>query len=907
MPDHPADEPRGWRRAFRLPTGRRQAEREVDDEIAFHLAMREASLRRGGLSDTGAHRRARERFGDVPAIRAAALREDVPRVTRVQVGTLWRDAAQDVHVALRTLRRAPGFAAVAVLTLALGIGAATAVFSVAYGVLLRPLPFADPGRLVQVTTVYPASGLEQSYLSDPEFHELRTAVPALAAVAAINDQQRTLAGDAGGAPPERLRIAAVTADLLPLLGVRPLLGRGFDRAEDRPGAEPVIVLGHALWQRRFGADPTVVGRALLLDGVSRTVLGVLPPAVRLADYQALIPLRLDPANPRNRGAHYLQVVGRLRPEASPERLRTELAAFARRSIADHPAEYGDPSFSMAAVSLRDAWVGETRPTLLVLLGAVGLLLLLACVNVANLLLVRAEARGRELGVRAALGAGRGRLARQLLAETLLLALAGALVGLPLAVLGVRGLLALNPGVVPGGTSVGVDATVLLAAATVVAAATLLAGLAPAVQAGRTDVRTAIAAGAVGGGRRGARLRGVLVAGQIAVATLVLVGAGLVGRSFWRLQQVDPGFRPAPVLTFDLRLMPQRPPSDTLVDDAFARLLDRLRAVPGVRAAAAVSHLPMGGNEGDWTVDVEGREERPGEAKLSPDFAIATEGYFETIGIPLLEGRAFGPGDAATAPPAVVVSRRLADALWPGVSALGRRMRPAGPPGRESPWMTVVGIAGDVRADALGAEPRPTYYMLDRQFPHMVGGTVRDMAVVVRAACDGTSCRPASLGSAVRRAVNELEPDLAVANLRPLRTVVAATVGRQRFAAAVLALFGASALLLAVVGVYGVLASSVTRRRREMGIRLALGARAGQVRGLVVRSGLALAGAGLLAGLLAALLGAPLLGTVLYDVSATDPVTFAGTVLLLGGAALAASWVPARRATRVDPAEALRPD
>ena len=372
--------------------------------------------------------------------------------------------------------------------------------------------------------------------------------------------------------------------------------------------------------------------------------------------------------------------------------------------------------------------------------------------------------------------------------------------------------------------------------------------------------------------------------------------------------MDPGFRAAPVLTFDLLLLPRRPAADTLVADVFARVLERVRAVPGVRAAAAVSHLPMGGNKGNWTIDVEGHESRPGEEKHSPSFVIATPAYFETIGIPLLEGRVFGDGDAATAPPSVVVSRRLAETLWPQGAALGRRIRLGGPPEMANAWMTVVGVVGDVRATTLGAEPQPTYYMLDRQFPRMVGGTVRDIpAVVVRAGCDVQSCRPSALAPAVRRAVAELEPDLAVATCGRLEAVVAATVSRERFAAAVLGLFGGAALLLAVVGVYGVLAHSVARRRREMGIRMALGARAAQVRRLVVRSGLALAGVGLLVGLAVALVASRLLDTMLYGVSATDPATFAAAVLLLGAAALAASWVPARRATRADPAEALRPD
>ena len=905
MTQHPADdEPlRGWRRAFRLPSSRTQARREVDDEIAFHLAMREQALRAGGLTDTGAHRRARERFGDVERIRAATVREDVPQVVRARAGAGLRDLALDLRVALRQLRRAPGFAAAAVLTLALGIGATTAIFSVAYGVLLRPLPFVEPGRLVQVTFSAPASYSDGVYLSAPEYLDLPAAVPALARFGAFMEAEPTLEAEEGR--PERLRAAVATSSLFPTLGVRPALGRLYAADDERPGAERVLVLDHRFWQRRFAGDPGVVGRTVHVGGQSMTIVGVLPPGAHVGDREAFFPLVLDPAQLRPRGSHYLEVVARLAPGATLERARAELRTFAKRSYADHPQDYADPAMTMSAVPLRDLWVGESRPTLLVLLGAVVLLLLLACVNVANLLLVRAEARQREIGVRVALGAGRGRLVRQLLAETALLAALGAVVGLPLAVLGVRGLLALNPEVVPPSVSVAVDGMVLLAAVAIVVLAALLAGLVPALQASRADVRSAIAAGATGGGRRGGRLRGTLVAAEFAVATLVLVGAGLVGRSFWRLQQVDPGFRSASVLTFDVQMRRARAPADSLVPAAYAELLGRLAALPGVRAAAVVSHLPMNGSTGDWVVEVEGRPPRAGEALLSPNYAVASADYFAALGIPLLAGRGFSAADRPTDPPVVVVSASLARALWPGLDPLGRRIRVGGPPDRPAPWMTVVGVAGDVRSHSLGAEPKPSYYMLDAQFPQMVGAAMRSMTVALRAS--GGAGAAAALAPGARESVRAFDPGLAIANLRPLDDVVASSVARPRFAAVVLVAFGAAALLLAIVGAYGVLAYTVERRRREMGIRIALGAGASQVRRIVVGSGLALAAVGLAAGLAAALVGARLLDAVLYDVRATDPTSFAAATLLLATAAVAASWIPARRATRVDPAVALRPE
>ena len=905
MSRHPADEEplRGWRRAFRLPASRGRARREVDDEIAFHLAMRESALRDGGLTDTGAHRRARERFGDVERIREATVREDLPQVARARAGAGLRDLAFDLRVALRQLRRAPGFAAAAVLTLALGIGATTAIFSVAYGVLLRPLPFAAPDRLVQLTFAEPASVATGLYLSAPEYLDIPAAVPSLAGLGAFHESEPTLEAEEGR--PERLRAAAASSSLFQTLGVRALAGRLYGPDDERPGVERVLVLDHRFWQRRFAGDPGVVGRSVRVSGRPATVVGVLPPNVHVGDREAFFPLVLDPAQLGPRGSHYLEVIARLAPGTTLERAHAELASLARRWVADHPDAYPDPAMTMSAVPLRDVWVGASRPTLLVLLGAVALLLLLACVNVANLLLVRAEARGREIGVCVALGAGRGRLVRQLLTETALLALLGAAVGLPLAVLGVRGLLVLNPEVVPPSLTVGVDGAVLAVAAFIVVAAALLAGLVPAMQASRTDVRAAISAGAVGGGRRGGRLRAALVALEFAVATLVLVGAALVGRSFWRLQQVDPGFRSASVLTFDVQMRQARAPADSLVPEAYADLLARLAALPGVRAAASVSHLPMNGTVGSWVVEAEDRPARSGEALLSPNFIVATADYLPTLGIPILAGRGPSAADRATDPPIVVVSASLARALWPGRDPVGRRMRLGGPSDNSLPWMTVVGVAGDVRSEALGAEPRPAYYMLDAQFPRMAGGATRSMTIVLRA--EGGEAATVALAPGVRQVVREFDSGLAIANLRSLTDVVSSTVARPRFAAVVLVAFGAAALLLAVVGAYGVLAYTVERRRREMGIRIALGARTSQVRGLVVRSGLALAAVGLAAGLAGAFAGARLLDAVLYDVRATDPASFAAATLLLAAAALAASWIPARRAVRVDPAVALRPE
>ena len=886
-----------WRRAFRLPRSARAVEREVDEELAFHIAMREAALRRSGLSGDDARLRAQQRFGPVGPVRAECVEIDRGLARREGIHVFAEECMQDIAFALRGLRRAPGFAAAAILTLAVGIGAATAIFTVVYSVLLRPLPYRDAGRLVAVTTAFPGSGLAQSSLSAPEFLDLAAAGGAFAELGAYDDGEFTLTGTGR---PERVRGAEASAGLFRTLGLRAAAGRLYGPDDDRPGAERVVVLGHGLWRRRFGGEAGVVGTTVRVDGVARTVVGVLPPEARLGDAELLVPLALDPARLPSRGAHFLEVIGRLAPGATLGQARAQLAAFADRSRAEYPAIYSDPAFAITALPLREAWFGDVRPTMLVLLGAVALLLVLASVNVANLLLVRAEARQREIAVRTALGAGRGRLVRQLLTETLLLAAVGAAVGLPLAALGVRGLLALNPGALPAGTELAVDAVVLLAALGVVAGAAVLAGLVPAVQASSLDVRSAIVEGTAAGGTRGSRLRSALVAFEVTAATVVLIGAGLVGRSFWRLQGVDPGFATASVLTMELTLTGPRYRTPGAVPAFYQSLLERLGALPGVRSVAAVSHLPLGGRTGDWTIEVDGRAASPVDPLPSPSFRIVAGDYFRTVGVPVRAGRGFGPGDGERTGPAAVVSEALARVAWPGESPLGKRFRLSGGGEVTFPWMEVVGVAGDVRSEALGSAARPTYYMLDTQFASMVGGSDRTMSLVVRTAGD-----PRPLVAAVRQAVWGLDPDVAVPAVRTLAEVRSGAVSRPRFAAVVLLAFGGAALLLAVTGVYGVLSYTVVRRTRELAIRMALGARAASVRRLVLASGLRLAAGGVVVGVVCAAVGSRVLTSLLYDVGTRDPATFAGAVGLLLAAAFGASYVPALRATRTDPAAALR--
>jgi putative ABC transport system permease protein len=799
----------------------------------------------------------------------------------------------DVVFALRGLRRTPGFAAAALLTLALGIGSATAIFSVAYGVLLRPLPFPAPDRVMEVSINLSGTGVAYGSLSAPEYVDLARTNRTFASVAAWTLRDRTLGGD--GAP-ERISAGVVTASLFDVLGLRAAVGRTFTAEEDGPAGTPVIVLGDALWRRRFAGDRSVVGRTIQLDGTTRTVIGVMPPEMRLGSAEAFTPMGLDPARLPGRGAHFLRVIGRLRPGVTLAQARQDLGVFATRTFAGNPNQYLGNGFTATARPLRDAWYGDARPTMIALLATVTLLLLLAAVNVANLLLMRAEARQREMGVRVALGAGRGRLIRQLLTESAILSLLGALVGLPLAAICVQSLLAINPGVVPPGAEVAMDIGVLGAVIGVVAIAALVAGVAPALRASSTDVRSAIASGSAGGGRSGGRLRAALVGAEVALAAAMLVGAGLVGRSFQKLLAVDPGFAAEGALVMDIALPRARYDTAMKIVAFYNSAVERLRALPGVQAAAATAQLPLGGGTTQWSVEIEGRPNSARDME-TPYIVNSTTDIFRAMGITVLRGRAFTPTDDERSTPVTVVSESMAREFWSGQDAVGKRIRLSGP---DLPWITIVGVVRDVRPEALSEKPQPTYYLLIPQFAKMNGFADQGATLVLRTAGD-----PGALTNPARTVIRELDPGLALDRVQTLESVVTGSVARPRFAASVLGAFGLASLVLAVVGVYGVLSYAMTRRRRELAVRMALGARPGQVSRLVIGSGLQLAAGGVVVGLAVAVLGARVLTALLYEVSPTDPATLVAVGATLLGAAAAASWIPAWRATRVSAAEVLR--
>ena len=852
---------------------------DVDDELAFHLETRAAEHVARGVPEADARRLAREEFGDLEEARRRCLaigEERLRRRRRVELGQAIRG---DLRLALRALRRRPAFAAVVLLTLALGFGANTAILGVVHGVLLRPLPYAQPERLV---ALWP-----EHFLSNAELLFLRERLRTAAQVETYSPGWSVTLTGAGEAA--QLPAARVSSGFFEALGARPLLGRGFVAADARPGTNDVAILSHALWRARFGADPRVVGRRIELDGTPQTVVGVMPPDFwyHANGVQLWQPIVLDPAAPFHREASALGMA-RLRAGATTGHARAELRALVApmREALAYDADYGRDA---DVVPLGDALVGSVRLPLLVLLGAAACIVLIAVANVVNLLLVRAVERRREAAVRMALGAGRGRLVRQLLVESLTLASLGGLLGMGLGAVGVRALRALLPADLPRAPEVATGPAVLLVGAAATLAAGLLLGLVAARAGTRGDAQAALRGrGDDGAGRSGQRLRAGLVVAEVALAFTLVVGAGLMVRTLWNLSRVEPGFGTASALTFTVSPGGRGAERRQYLHD----VLDRLRALPGVHAVGATHQLPLAGHSWDTDLQVEGRPLAAGAVPPLAAWRIVTDDYFRTMAIPLRAGRPFAERDEAGAPRVAIVNRRLARELWPGEDPIGKRLT-AGFATMNEP-ATVVGVVGDVRHDALTAEPPAELYLPFRQ--RLAG----PMHVVVRTEGDALA-RAAELRAAAV-AVNAAVP---VADLRTLDAVVAASVAQPRLVTALLLLFGTLGLALGAVGVYGVVAYGVGQRTREIGVRLALGAEWRSIVRLVVGGGLRYALAGLGLGVAAALLLTRAMRRLVYGVGVADPATYAALALLLLGVVLLASWLPARRAARLDPAVVLR--
>jgi putative ABC transport system permease protein len=806
---------------------------------------------------------------------------------------------QDVRYAFRSLRRSPGFATVAVLTLALGIGANSAVFSVLDGVVLRPLGYREPGRLVSIASRFPTLGFERFWISPPEYFELKEWSRSFSAIGGYRAQQASVGG---GESPERVTNAFATADLFTVLGVPALIGRAYTAEEDLPGAEPVAVLSYELWQRTFGGARDILERSILVNGVSTRVAGVMPPGfdVEDADIEIWQPLQLDPANRQNRGSHFLNLVARLGPGVSFARAEAELAQLVARwretvPNSHTPTPDNHPFF---LTDLQETLIGNVRPALLLLLGAVGFVLLIACANVGNLLLVRAEARQKEIAVRAALGAGRRRLLRQFLTEGVVLAVIGGALGMALGHVGVRLLLATSPESVPRADEIALDPRVLLFTLLVSIVTGLLFGLAPIFHLGAARLNSALREGGqratAGAGRHA--IRRALVAAELALAVILLVGAGLMLRSFEQLQKVAPGFQPDGLVAFQL-FMPAATYPDAATTAGFLdRVLDRVRGLPGVTGVAAMQGLPPRREVNANDTEFENVAGPPDGPPQNVDYyQTVTADYLRTMGIPVVRGRGFEPADANS--PSVLVNERLAGIFYPGQDPVGRRIRAFGP---DSPWLTILGVVADVKQGGLEAETGTELYFMYEQGPVLFDFAPRSMYVVAR-----TSGDAGGLLSAIPREVRALDPAMPVSQLQLMREAISTSMAQPRFLTLLLGIFAAVALALATIGTYGVIAYSVLERRQEIGIRMAMGARAASVVRMILGQALAVAAVGLALGVAGAFALTRLLRSLLFNVSETDPSAFVLAPLVLALVASVACLLPALRAATVDPARVLK--
>jgi putative ABC transport system permease protein len=888
-------------------------DRFADDMTDFFRDRRRAAARRGGaLGVAGVWLRGLvdvvtgawlERFDSRVAVVRDAWAQSTDPSLDPRTENMLATLMGDIRYALRDMATKRAFSAVVLATLALGIGANVAIFSVVNAVLLRPLPYPEVDRIVHVAHREPFTSV-----SEPEFVDYRDGTTRFERLAAFTMGPATLTGEG---EPERVNVARVSDGYFSILNVPPEIGRTFVPEEDRRHGPPrrAVVLSHGLWTRRFAADRSIVGKEIRINGTAVTVVGVMPQkfAMPTADIAVWVPLRLNYDTLWTRNNHYLELIARLEEGATPAAAEAEMNTLTKQFVRDYPAFYNanDP-IAAKVTPLRDAIMGKTRPYLLALLGAVGFVLLIACVNVASLLLARGEARRKELASRTALGASRSRLVRQSLTESVTYAVVGGALGILLGWGGERVLRSLAPESIPRLDEVAIDGWVLGFALLVTTFTGVLFGILPALRGSRDAVAQSLRDGGKTSSQAGVgRARGALVVAEVALAVVLLTGAGLMMRSMWKLQSIDLGIRPERVLTMRVSFPEPRPtpndpdgPSRTIVQ-FYRDLTERVQALPGVRSVGVVGDLPIGDGNSMWSILVDGAPQVEVAQAPSAMPQQVTPGYFRTLGIPVLRGREFTADDREGAPLVALVNETMAKQLWSGKDAIGGTVRMLNP---TAPWATVIGVVKDVRSAGYQAEVPPTMY-----FPHAQAGTSAYYTPAAMNLVVKTDGDPLAVASPVREIVRALSPATPVSQLRTMESVVAASVASRRFSTSLLAGFAALALLLAGIGIYGVIAYDVSQRTYEIGLRMALGARSGQVAGLMVSRGIRMVALGLVLGLAGSVGVTGLVRSLLVDVSATDPLTLAGVIVVLAVVALGAAWVPARRASAIDPMVALRRD
>ena len=817
---------------------------------------------------------------------------------------------QDIRFALRAFAKNPWFALAAVLSLAIGIGANTSIFSVANALLFRPLPYENPDRLVILWNRSLGLGITQDWFSTAQYFDIKTGHHGFEQIAIAIGGNFNLTGQG---EPERVGAMRVSSNLLPMLGAHPALGRLLTPDEDSPGRPSTAILTDGMWARHFGRDPHVIGRSIIINGQPYEVVGSLPQNFLLPQEvlplldgteqaDIFLPVPLAPGAAQVRDHEDYNIIGKLKPGVSPQQAQAEMdtiTAGLRRQFPENYPPNGGLTFSI--VPLLEQVVGNVRRSLWVLLGSVGFVLLIACANVANLMLSRAVARQQEIAVRTALGATRWHIVRQLLTESLLLSLSGGALGIFICSVTVRSIHIFGTKSIPRLQDVGIDGRVLLFTLLLSIFAGILFGLAPALRVARLDLNSTLkdasrgSAGTSAVWGRGNNLRRLLVVSELALSLVLLIGAGLLIRSFARLQNVSPGFNPRGVLTFDLTMTGRKYNDKQTVLNTYRQLWERLENAPGAIAAGGITSLPLS-DAFAWTpITVEGRVPLPGEKFLNADERVVGGHYFEAMEIPLRKGRFFNEQDDATKPVAVIVDEYMADQLWPGQDPIGKRIHIVELPAKD-PWQTVVGVVGRVKQDSLDSNPRIAFYLAHSQFPS------RAMTVAFRGRTG-----PAATLSATKNELRNLDPDLPMYYVRTMDERVNESLARQRFSMLLLGVFAVVALALATIGIYGVMSYLVNQGTRELGIRIALGASQRSILSLVVRQGMALAFSGVAIGLAAAFLLTRLIRSLLFGVEATDPITFAGIALLLAMIALLATYIPAQRAARIDPLISLRCD